>query len=282
MIEMPPMVPNAEERAKGCETEPEAGPWVHVCRPRMVNHLEAAYRDGWLAAQARIAELEQEHDDARDDHLRIAELEAEIARLRWHSAALTEWTNRVLAAEVSLKAASAEGERAGIERCITWMQTHAIFNTSSKDLYEHLRALAASQEEKAMRAARIRECVGRAICRQLFGDWNESYRGSSLSVERGLECPDVRDDELFNVLNDARWEREIKRAIRAKVPIADFLKIYDAAHAVIDHIRLHVDHAEYEGSMNAVNDFREIAAKLLWKHAKKVPDPLTSDIEEDD
>lgn len=53
------------------------------------------------------------------------------------------------------------------------------------------------------------------------------------------------------------------------VPIADFLELYDAAHAVIDHIRLHVDHAEYEGGMNAVQDFREIAAQLRWKHAGK-------------
>jgi hypothetical protein len=56
------------------------------------------------------------------------------------------------------------------------------------------------------------------------------------------------------------------------VPIEDFLELYDAAHAVIDHIRLHIDHAEYEGSMNAVQDFRQIATVLRWKHADKVPD----------
>jgi hypothetical protein len=56
------------------------------------------------------------------------------------------------------------------------------------------------------------------------------------------------------------------------VPIEDFLALYDAAHAVIDRIRLHVDHAEYEGGMNAVEDFRAIATVLRWKHADKVPD----------
>jgi hypothetical protein len=65
--------------------------------------------------------------------------------------------------------------------------------------------------------------------------------------------------------------------MKGSVPIADFLKLYDAAHAVIDKIRMHVDHAEYEGGMNAVEDFREIAAHLLWKHADKVPDPLEED-----
>jgi hypothetical protein len=54
-----------------------------------------------------------------------------------------------------------------------------------------------------------------------------------------------------------------------QVPIADFLELYDAAHAVIDKIRMHADHAEYEGGMNAVNDFREIAANLRWKHAER-------------
>lgn len=57
------------------------------------------------------------------------------------------------------------------------------------------------------------------------------------------------------------------------VPIEDFLELYDAAHAVIDQIRLHVDHAEYEGGMNAVEAFREISAKVYWKHADKVPEP---------
>lgn len=89
----------------------------------------------------------------------------------------------------------------------------------------------------------------------------------------------VRDDEMFNVPSDDRWRREIANAIRAEigevVPIEDFLELYDAAHAVIDHIRVHADHAEYEGSMNAVEDFREIALQLRWKHADKVRDPLT-------
>ena len=58
----------------------------------------------------------------------------------------------------------------------------------------------------------------------------------------------------------------------ASVPIEDFLELYDAAYAVIDEIRLHVDHAEYEGGMNAVEDFREIAARLRWKHADTTPD----------
>lgn len=91
----------------------------------------------------------------------------------------------------------------------------------------------------------------------------------------------VRDNEMFCVPSDARWAREIENAIKAetadKVPVADFLELYDAAHAVIDHIRLHVDHAEYTGSMNAVQDFREIAADLLWKHADKVSDDLSDD-----
>jgi hypothetical protein len=58
------------------------------------------------------------------------------------------------------------------------------------------------------------------------------------------------------------------------VPIEDFLELYDAAHAVIDKIQMHVDHAEYQGGMNAVEDFREIAARLRWKHDDKVADPL--------
>lgn len=58
------------------------------------------------------------------------------------------------------------------------------------------------------------------------------------------------------------------------IPVEDFLELYDAAHAVIDHIRIHVDHAEYEGGMNAVEDFREIASRLRWKHDDKIPDPL--------
>jgi hypothetical protein len=60
--------------------------------------------------------------------------------------------------------------------------------------------------------------------------------------------------------------------MKGTVPIADFLELYDAAHAVIDHIRMHVDHAEYVGGMNAVEDFREIAARLRWKHADKMPE----------
>jgi hypothetical protein len=64
------------------------------------------------------------------------------------------------------------------------------------------------------------------------------------------------------------------------VPIGDFLELYDAAHAVIDKIRLHVDHAEYEGGMNAVQDFREISARLLWKHDDKVPDDPLGEIGE--
>ena len=87
----------------------------------------------------------------------------------------------------------------------------------------------------------------------------------------------VRDYEMFNVISDATWEREIANAIKAaladQVPVADFLELHDAAHAVVDHIRLHADHAEYEGSMNAVSDFREIAAELRWKHHDKVPEP---------
>jgi hypothetical protein len=77
-----------------------------------------------------------------------------------------------------------------------------------------------------------------------------------------------------------RWERAAgsrRCAMNGTVPIADFLELYDAAHAVIDKIRMHVDHAEYEGGMNAVEDFREIAAHLRWKHADKVPDPLEED-----
>lgn len=88
----------------------------------------------------------------------------------------------------------------------------------------------------------------------------------------------VRDDEMFSLPRDERWEREIEAAINAEtagmVPIYDFLALYDAAHAVIDHIKLCVDHAEYEGGMNAVDDFREIAKELRWKHHDKVPDPL--------
>lgn len=88
----------------------------------------------------------------------------------------------------------------------------------------------------------------------------------------------VRDHEMFNVVTDAVWEREIAAAIQQalsdQVPIADLLELHDAAHAVIDKIRMHVDHAEYEGGMNAVGDFREIAAQLRWKHDDKVPGPL--------
>lgn len=87
----------------------------------------------------------------------------------------------------------------------------------------------------------------------------------------------IRGDEIFNVPSDERWEREIEAAIKAhaagKVPIGDFLELYDAAHAVIDKIRLHADHAEYEGGMNAVEDFREIATQLRWQHADKIEDP---------
>ena len=50
------------------------------------------------------------------------------------------------------------------------------------------------------------------------------------------------------------------------IPVTDFLELLDAAHGVIDHIKMHVDHAEYEGSMNAVLDFRETATRLRWKH----------------
>jgi hypothetical protein len=50
------------------------------------------------------------------------------------------------------------------------------------------------------------------------------------------------------------------------VSIEDFLELYDAAHAVIDKIEMHVDHAEYKGSMNAVNNFREVSAELRWKY----------------
>lgn len=60
----------------------------------------------------------------------------------------------------------------------------------------------------------------------------------------------------------------------SSVPIEDFLELYDAAHAVIDKIRMRVDHAEYEGGLNAVQDFREIAAKLRWKHDDKIEDPM--------
>lgn len=87
----------------------------------------------------------------------------------------------------------------------------------------------------------------------------------------------VRDDEMFNRPSEDRWRREIEQAIRAatadQVPIADFLELYDAAHAVIDHISVEVDHAEYNGSMNAVQDFREISAELHWRHADKTPEP---------
>lgn len=58
------------------------------------------------------------------------------------------------------------------------------------------------------------------------------------------------------------------------VDIDDFLELYDAALAVIDKIRVHDDHAEYEGGMNAVEDFREIAGRLHWKYANEIPDPL--------
>lgn len=53
------------------------------------------------------------------------------------------------------------------------------------------------------------------------------------------------------------------------VPIADFLELYDAAHGVIDHIRMHVDHAEYEGGMNAVERFREVATIRCQTHLPK-------------
>lgn len=66
------------------------------------------------------------------------------------------------------------------------------------------------------------------------------------------------------------------RSKRRMVPVADFLEIYDAAHAVVDRIHLHVDHAEYQGSVNAVQDFREIASKLRRRHDDKIRDPLNS------
>jgi hypothetical protein len=34
--------------------------------------------------------------------------------------------------------------------------------------------------------------------------------------------------------------------------------------------------------MNAVEDFREIAAQLRWEHADKVPDPVEEDNDDDD
>jgi hypothetical protein len=58
------------------------------------------------------------------------------------------------------------------------------------------------------------------------------------------------------------------------VSIEDFLELYDAAHAVIDKIKMHVDHAEYKGSMDAVEDFRQIASELRWKYDDQIPDPL--------
>lgn len=94
----------------------------------------------------------------------------------------------------------------------------------------------------------------------------------------------VRDDEMFNVACDDLWYREILQAIQAElsytVPIADFVTLYDAAHGVIDHIRLHDDHGEYHGGMNAVLDFRETSAEMLAKHHENFPD--LPDIEDED
>jgi hypothetical protein len=56
------------------------------------------------------------------------------------------------------------------------------------------------------------------------------------------------------------------------IPIEDFLALYDAAHAVIDRIRLFADRAEYVGGMNEVEDFREISARLRWKYDDEVHD----------
>jgi hypothetical protein len=41
---------------------------------------------------------------------------------------------------------------------------------------------------------------------------------------------------------------------------------------VNDGIRMHADHAEYVGGMNAIEDLRETLTELRWKHADRFPE----------
>ena len=46
---------------------------------------------------------------------------------------------------------------------------------------------------------------------------------------------------------------------------ADFRGLLEAALQINDKLRLYLDHAEFEGSMNDVEDFRELVNRLHWK-----------------
>lgn len=99
------------------------------------------------------------------------------------------------------------------------------------------------------------------------------------NVAIGTSFADETDaSEMASMLN-AAYEHGARQIA---VSINDFLELYDAAHEVIDKIRMHDDHAEYEGGMNAVNNFRDISARLRFAHSDKIPDPLTGSTNEDD
>lgn len=101
------------------------------------------------------------------------------------------------------------------------------------------------------------------------------------NVAIGTSFSDETDaSETASMLN-AAFELGMQQQ-KKTVSIDDFLRLYDVAHGVVDEIRMHIDHAEYEGGMNAVNLFREVATDLRWKYADITPDPLTGSTNEDE
>lgn len=117
----------------------------------------------------------------------------------------------------------------------------------------------------------------------------DDWRRAALVCREVAELPDRTspdDNADFMLVMGEELQPMVAQALadarEETVPIDDFLTLYDAAHAVIDKITMHIDHAEYEGGMNDVERFREIAADLRWKHADKVRDPFTGDLPDDD
>lgn len=71
---------------------------------------------------------------------------------------------------------------------------------------------------------------------------------------------------------NADWDRRYRELHR------DFRRLLYNALTINDRLRLHVDHAEFTGSMNNVEDFRELTNAL---HAEYAPSFTDDDVADD-
>lgn len=98
---------------------------------------------------------------------------------------------------------------------------------------------------------------------------------TSTSPEAGRTA---RDFEQLQRMYGAAMQANESWARKHRALLADFQRLVYSALSINDQLKLHVDHAEFTGSMNDVQGFREIVNRLHNEHA----DDFTDDVLDDD